>query len=213
MLGAAAHPRWAARFLFGRSGADNRRRIAAGQRTFQDLDLALSRFTAVTAEDIEWLRGRWRGKLVVKGVMRGDEVPQIIDLGADGIIVSNHGGRNLDSGQATIDVLPEVLEAAGGRAEILVDGGVRRGIDVIKALGLGARACLIGRPYAWALAAGGEAGVRHLLDIFQMEIELAMAFSGCVAVSDIDCTIVGMRGTGPAGQDISAIPEGFEVDA
>jgi isopentenyl diphosphate isomerase/L-lactate dehydrogenase-like FMN-dependent dehydrogenase len=212
MAGAIAHPGWTARFLFGRSGADDRRRVAAGQRTLQDLDLALSRLTAVTADDIEWFRDRWRGKLVVKGVMRGDEVPRMIELGVDGIIVSNHGGRNLDSGQATIDVLPEVVEAARGRAEILVDGGVRRGTDVIKAVGLGARACLIGRPYAWALAAGGQSGVSRLLDIFQTEIELAMAFSGCAAVSDIDSTVVRMRGAGLADRDISRTAEGVEVD-
>lgn len=196
VLGAAAHPRWTARFLFGRSGADHRRRIGAGQRTFQNLGESLSSLVAVTADDLQWLRNRWRGQLVVKGVMRPEEVPQIIDLGVDGIVVSNHGGRNLDSGQATIDVLPEVVDAANGRAEIFLDGGVRRGTDVVKALGLGARACLIGRPYAWALAAGGEAGVSRLLEILQMEIELAMAFSGCAAVRDIDATVVRMRGAG-----------------
>jgi isopentenyl diphosphate isomerase/L-lactate dehydrogenase-like FMN-dependent dehydrogenase len=196
VLGAAVHPRWTANFLVGKSGADHRRRLGAGQRAFQDLDVALSGLAAVTADDLRWLRDRWRGQLVVKGVMRSDEVPQIIDLGVDGIVVSNHGGRNLDSGLATIDVLPEVVQAANGRAEIFVDGGIRRGTDVVKALGLGARACLIGRPYVWALAAGGEAGVSHLLEIFQTEIELAMAFSGCAAVSDIDASMVRMRSVG-----------------
>jgi isopentenyl diphosphate isomerase/L-lactate dehydrogenase-like FMN-dependent dehydrogenase len=104
------------------------------------------------------------------------------------------------------------VEAAGGRAEILVDGGVRRGTDVVKAVGLGARACLIGRPYAWALAAGGQSGVSRLLDIFQTEIELAMAFSGCATIGDIDSTIVRMRGAGPTGQESSVTSGGFEVD-
>jgi len=194
MFGAAAHPRWAAKFLFGKSGVDNRRSVLAGTRGFRSLSDTLSQLAPVTKADLRWLRDRWRGKLVVKGVMRADEVPQIIDLGADGIVVSNHGGRNLDSGQSSILVLPEVVEAVDGRAEVFVDGGVRRGTDVIKALGLGARACLIGRPYVWALASGGEAGVDHLLRILQTEIELTMAFAGCATVSDIDATIVRLRG-------------------
>jgi hypothetical protein len=94
----------------------------------------LSQLAPVTEDDLRWLRDRWRGKLVVKGVMRADEVPRLIGLGVDGIVVSNHGGRNLDSGQASILVLPEVIEAAGS-AEVFVDGGIRRGTDVIKALG------------------------------------------------------------------------------
>jgi isopentenyl diphosphate isomerase/L-lactate dehydrogenase-like FMN-dependent dehydrogenase len=194
MLGAATHPRWAAKFLFGRSGIENRRSVLAGRRSVQMLSDALSQLAPVTKDDLRWLRDQWRGKLVVKGVMRPDEVPQIIDLGADGIVVSNHGGRNLDSGQASILVLPEIVEAADGRVEVFVDGGIRRGTDVIKALGLGARACLIGRPYVWALAGGGEAGVDHLLRILQTEIEHTMAFAGCATVSDVDATVVKMRG-------------------
>jgi isopentenyl diphosphate isomerase/L-lactate dehydrogenase-like FMN-dependent dehydrogenase len=212
VLGASVHPRWTVNFLVGRSGADHRRRIGAGQRTFQNLDESLSRLAPVTMGDLQWLRGRWRGRLVVKGVMRGDEVPQIIDLGVDGIVVSNHGGRNLDSGQATIEVLPEVVEAAGGRAEIFVDGGFRRGTDVVKALGLGARACLVGRPYAWALAAGGEAGVSQLLEIMKAEIELAMTFSGCAAVADIDASLVRRRAAGPVGSGASTEPQNRELN-
>jgi isopentenyl diphosphate isomerase/L-lactate dehydrogenase-like FMN-dependent dehydrogenase len=198
MLGAAAHPRWTAKFLFGKSGIDNRRSVFAGSRSVRMLSDTLSQLAPVTNDDLRWLRSRWRGKLVVKGVMRPDEVPEIIDLGADGIVVSNHGGRNLDSGQASILVLPEVVAAAAGRVEVLVDGGIRRGTDVIKALGLGARACLIGRPYVWALAAGGEAGVDHLLHILRTEIEHTMAFAGCATVSDIDATVVRMRGATPS---------------
>jgi isopentenyl diphosphate isomerase/L-lactate dehydrogenase-like FMN-dependent dehydrogenase len=153
----------------------------------------LSQLAPVTEADLCWLRERWRGKLVVKGVMRADEVPRLIGLGVDGIVVSNHGGRNLDSGQASILVLPEVIQAAGS-AEVFVDGGIRRGTDVVKALGLGARACLIGRPYVWALGGGGEAGVDRLLDILREEIELAMAFSGCATVADIDASVVRLRG-------------------
>jgi isopentenyl diphosphate isomerase/L-lactate dehydrogenase-like FMN-dependent dehydrogenase len=192
-LEAVARPGWTARFLFGKSGIDNRRSVLAGTRALRNLSDLLSQLAPVTADDVRWLRDHWHGKLVVKGVMRADEVPQLIDLGVDGVVVSNHGGRNLDSGEASIAVLPEVVEAANGRVEVYLDGGVRRGTDVVKALGLGARACLIGRPYVWALASGGEAGVDHLLRIFQTEIELAMAFSGCATVSDIDATVVRVR--------------------
>jgi isopentenyl diphosphate isomerase/L-lactate dehydrogenase-like FMN-dependent dehydrogenase len=192
-LGTVVRPRWMARFLFGKSGADNRRSVLAGTRAVAHLAGSVSRLAPVTADDLQWLRERWRGKLVVKGVMRADEVSQIIDLGADGIVVSNHGGRNLDSGEASILVLPEVVEAANGRVEVFVDGGIRRGTDVIKAVGLGARACLVGRPYVWALASGGEAGVEHLLRMFQDEIESAMALSGCPTLADIDTTVVRMR--------------------
>jgi isopentenyl diphosphate isomerase/L-lactate dehydrogenase-like FMN-dependent dehydrogenase len=191
--GALRHPRWAVRFLFGRSGIDNRRSLLAGTRAVQSLSDMLNQLAPVTADDVAWLRDRWAGKFAVKGVLRADEVDQIIDLGADAIVVSNHGGRNLDSGVASISVLPEVVEAVDGRAEVLVDGGIRRGTDVVKAVGLGARACLIGRSYVWALAAGGEAGVDRLLEIFRTEIEIAMAFSGCATVTDIDATVVRTR--------------------
>jgi isopentenyl diphosphate isomerase/L-lactate dehydrogenase-like FMN-dependent dehydrogenase len=193
--GALWHPRWAAKFLFGRSGLDNRRSLLAGTRAVRSLANMLNQLAPVTADDVAWLRDRWAGKLAVKGVLRANEVDQLIDLGADAIVVSNHGGRNLDSGVASISVLPEVVEAADGRAEVLVDGGIRRGTDVVKALGLGARACLVGRPYVWALAAGGEAGVDRLLEIFKTEIEIAMAFSGCATVADIDATVVRSRTT------------------
>jgi isopentenyl diphosphate isomerase/L-lactate dehydrogenase-like FMN-dependent dehydrogenase len=192
-LGAARHPRWTVKFLFGKSGPENRRSVLAGSRAVRHLAGSVDRLAPVTADGLQWLRDQWPGKLVVKGVLRADEVPQIIDLGADAIVVSNHGGRNLDSGQASILVLPEVVEAANGRVEVYVDGGFRRGTDVVKAVGLGARACLIGRPYVFALASGGEAGVDHLLTIFRAEIEAAMAFSGCPTLGDIDPTVVRMR--------------------
>jgi len=189
-VGAVGHPGWTAKFLFGRSGVDNRRSLLAGTRAVQGLSSMLSQLAPVRADDLRWLRERWAGKLVVKGVMRSNEVAQIIDLGADAIVVSNHGGRNLDGGESSIAVLPEVVEAADGRIEVLVDGGIRRGTDVVKALGLGARACLIGRPYVWALAAGGEDGVSRLLRMLQTEVELAMAFCGCPTIADIDTTVV-----------------------
>jgi isopentenyl diphosphate isomerase/L-lactate dehydrogenase-like FMN-dependent dehydrogenase len=192
-LGAVGHPRWTAKFLFGKSGIENRRSLFAGTRAVRSLSDMLSQLAPVTASDLRWLRDQWDGKLVVKGVMRANEVSQLIDLGADGIIVSNHGGRNLDSGEASISVLPEVVDAVDGRVEVFVDGGIRRGTDVVKALGLGARACLLGRPYVFALASGGESGVDHLLQMMKAEIELAMAYCGCATITDIDRTVVRPR--------------------
>jgi isopentenyl diphosphate isomerase/L-lactate dehydrogenase-like FMN-dependent dehydrogenase len=128
--------------------------------------------------------------------MRAEECRQIVDLGVDGIVVSNHGGRVLDGVHATIDVLPEVVEAVGGRAEVFMDGGVRRGTDVVKALALGARACLIGRPYLFGLAAGGQGGVTRVLEILRAEIEQTMALVGCNTVADIDRSLVDMAAAG-----------------
>ena len=112
------------------------------------------------------------------------------DHGIDGIVVSNHGGRQLDGCIATLDALPEVVDAVEGRCEVLVDGGVRRGSDVLKALALGARAVLVGRPYLWGLAADGEAGVRRILEMLRDELSLAMSLSGQASVSDIDRSLV-----------------------
>jgi isopentenyl diphosphate isomerase/L-lactate dehydrogenase-like FMN-dependent dehydrogenase len=148
----------------------------------------------VTFADVQWLRKHWKGKLVLKGVMRADECRQILDLGVDGIVISNHGGRVLDGVHATIDVLPEVVEAVEGRAEVFIDGGIRRGTDVVKALALGARACLIGRPYLFGLAVGGQAGVSRVLEILRAEIEQTMALAGCVTVADIDSSLVHVSG-------------------
>jgi isopentenyl diphosphate isomerase/L-lactate dehydrogenase-like FMN-dependent dehydrogenase len=122
---------------------------------------------------------------LIKGVLSPDAARQAIDLGLDGIVVSNHGGRRLDGMPASIDVLGEVAEAVNGKIEILLDGGIRRGGDVMKALALGAKAVLIGRPQAWALAAGGEAGVTRVLEILRDELTNAMVASGCATVQDI----------------------------
>lgn len=133
----------------------------------------------------KWLRSITRMPLLIKGVLREDDARQAVALGVDGIIVSNHGGRRLDGMPATIRVLPGIVKTVRGRAEVLVDGGVRRGTDVLKALALGAKAVLIGRPYAWALAADGETGVRKVLDLLRAEFENAMISTGCARVADI----------------------------
>jgi L-lactate dehydrogenase (cytochrome)/(S)-mandelate dehydrogenase len=135
--------------------------------------------------DLEWIRGIWRGPLVVKGVLHPQEAARAAALGADGIIVSNHGGRQLDGAIASLDALPAVVEAVGDSAVVMVDGGLRRGADVVKALALGARCTLVGRPQLWGLSVAGEAGVSHVLEIFRREIDRAMGLCGVRTVADL----------------------------
>ena len=139
----------------------------------------------VTWQDIAWLRAHWPGRILIKGVMEAEDARAAADVGADGVIVSNHGGRQLDGVAASIAKLPAVAEAVGDRLEVFVDGGVRSGIDVVKALALGARGVLIGRPWIWAVAARGERGVRNLLSVFQREIATAMALMGVTRIEQI----------------------------
>ncbi len=142
-------------------------------------------------EFFDWLRSITKLPLLIKGVLRPEDAKQAVAIGLDGIVVSNHGGRRLDGMPATIDVLPSIVEAVDGRTEVFMDGGVRRGTDVLKALALGARAVLIGRPYAWALAADGEAGVAKVIELFREELQNAMVATGCAKVSDIDASLIG----------------------
>ena len=130
-----------------------------GAMAYEDVGAALERST-VTWEDMSWIRALWRGPIVIKGVLTGDDARRALDAGADAIVVSNHGGRQLDCVASTLAALPEVVEAVGGRAEVYLDGGIRRGSDVVKALCLGARAVLVGRAYAYGLGAAGGAGRR-----------------------------------------------------
>ena len=139
----------------------------------------------LTWSDLDWLRGLWTGPLVVKGVLSPRDATLAAEHGADAVIVSNHGGRQLDGAQATIDALPAVVEAAGDRLEVLLDGGVRRGADVARALALGARACLVGRPYLYGLAVGGEAGVARAIGILTGELRRTLALMGCVGVGEL----------------------------
>jgi L-lactate dehydrogenase (cytochrome) len=131
------------------------------------------------------VREHWHGKLAVKGVLDADDARRAIDAGVDGIIVSNHGGRQLDAVPSTVRALPGVVEAVDGRAEVLVDGGVRTGLDVVKFLALGAQACLIGRAWAWAVAGRGEAGVRHVLRVLRADMDTALGLTGTTDVADL----------------------------
>jgi 4-hydroxymandelate oxidase len=140
---------------------------------------------ALTEKDIEWVRSETGLPVILKGVVRGDDAARAVEHGAAAVIVSNHGGRQLDGSIATADALPDVVDAVAGRAEVYVDGGVRRGTDVLKALALGARAVLLGRPVLWGLAVGGEQGVHDMLHLLYQEVDLAMALAGCRNVSEI----------------------------
>ncbi len=182
-----SRPVWSKEFLFGRVGQMWPGFVPAEIRAFARM---IARVRAITLAEVAWMKDVFDGPIVLKGVMRGDEVRDMIDVGVDGIVVSNHGGRNLDGARPTIDILPEVVAAAGGRAEVYLDGGVRRGTDVLKALALGARAVLIGRPYMWGLAAYGEPGVRRVIEIMRTELENAMGLTGCPTLADIDSSVV-----------------------
>lgn len=144
----------------------------------------------LTPAVIGWLRELEGMPVVVKGVLRGDDAAVCVDAGASGVVVSNHGGRQLDTAVASADALPEVVEAVAGRAEVYVDGGIRRGTDVLKALALGARAVLVGRPVIWGLACGGAAGVQAVLEGLRVELQRAMTLCGAPSVADLTPDLV-----------------------
>jgi 4-hydroxymandelate oxidase len=146
--------------------------------------------TAVTWDDLEWFESLCPLPLVLKGILRGDDAARAVECGAKAIVVSNHGGRQLDGAIASLDALAEVVKAVDGRAEVLLDGGIRRGTDILKALALGAKAVLVGRPVLWGLAVAGEAGVAHVIEILRDELDVAMALSGCASVEKIDSSLL-----------------------
>jgi L-lactate dehydrogenase (cytochrome) len=157
---------------------------------------------AVSWDDLEWIRGEWPGPIVVKGIHTGDDARRAVERGASAIVVSNHGGRQLDGVAPTLRVLPEVIAAVDGRIEVLLDGGIRRGSDVAKALALGARAVLIGRAYAWGLGAAGEAGVARAIEILRTDLVRTMRLLGRASVRELDRSCVDVppdwRPPGPA---------------
>ena len=132
------------------------------------------------------MREQWPGRLVVKGVLDADDARRAVDAGVDGVIVSNHGGRQLDAVPSTVRALPDVVDAVGDQVEVLADGGVRTGLDVVKMVAMGARAVLVGRAWAWAVAARGEAGVRHVLEVMKADIDTALGLTGQTSITDID---------------------------
>ena len=148
---------------------------------------------------LEWVRSLWPGKLIVKGILSVDDARAAVDSGADAILVSNHGGRQLDSAPSTAAMLPKIVEAVGDRTEVYVDSGIRSGLDVLKFLGLGARGCFIGRSYIYGLGAYGQAGVTKALEIIREELSIAMALVGITDVSEVPRDII-LRGLPPPEQ-------------
>ena len=146
--------------------------------------------TNVTWKDLSWIRDAWHGPIVVKGVQTGDVARQAVDAGADAVIVSNHGGRQLDGVAASVRVLPEVAAAVGDRVDVLMDGGIRRGADIVKARCLGARAVLIGRAYGWALGAAGGPGVARAIGILKADLIRTMRLLGCASMNELDRSFV-----------------------
>ena len=139
---------------------------------------------SVTWKDLDWVRETWDGPIVVKGVLDPADARDAVKAGAQGLVVSNHGGRQLDGVLSSVAALPRIADAVGDDLEVYMDGGVRSGLDVLKALALGAKACFVGRPWAWALGAGGERQVTRMLDILRAELAVAMVLTGCASVRD-----------------------------
>ena len=182
----AVRPRWVLRFLAdgGMMKFPNVVLPDTGPMTYADVPNTLAK-SVITWADFAWIREAWRGPMLVKGIHTGDDARRAVDVGADAVIVSNHGGRQLDGVAATLRMLPEVLDAVGNRTEVLIDGGIRRGSDVVKALCLGARAVLIGRAYAYGLAAAGHRGVARAIDILRTDMIRTMKLLGCAGVSEL----------------------------
>ncbi len=186
-----AKPGWLASFLLdgGLHKLPNVVIPGRGPMALIDVKAALAD-SVVTWNDLDWLREAWKGPIVVKGILTADDARRSVDAGAAGVIVSNHGGRQLDGVSATLKALPEIVKAINGQAEILMDGGIRRGSDIVKALCIGARAVLVGRAYAYGLAAAGEAGVSRAIEILRSDVERTMKLLGCASVAELDGSFV-----------------------
>lgn len=189
-----ARPGWLMRFLLD-GGVPNLPNVVLpgkGPMPMTDVGAALASST-VTWQDLRWIRELWSGPVIIKGVLTAEDALRAIDAGASAVVVSNHGGRQLDCVPASLQVLPEIVAAVNGQIEVLMDGGVRRGTDVVKAICLGARAVLVGRAYAYGLAAGGPAGVARAIEILRGEIERTLKLLGCNSIGTLDRSYVNMR--------------------
>lgn len=186
-----ARPRWLAGFLADGGLMDFPNVVLPGKgpMPYASVGPALEE-SVVTWADLEWIRQVWTGPIVAKGVLTGDDARRAIDAGVQAVVVSNHGGRQLDTVSSTLRALPEVVAAVAGRLEVLFDGGTRRGGDIVKALCLGARAVLIGRAYGYGLAAAGGAGVRRAIDILTSDAMRTMKLLGCASVETLDASFV-----------------------
>jgi len=183
-------PRWLAAFIKD-GGLMNFPNVVLpeGPMGYADVGAALEKST-VCWDDLKWIRQIWKGPLVIKGLMIGDDARRAVDEGADAVVVSNHGGRQLDCVYPTLRALPEVVAAVNGQAEVLLDSGIRRGTDILKAMCLGARAVLVGRAYAYGLAAGGEAGVTRAIQILRNDVIRGLKLLGCPSIAELNGSYV-----------------------
>jgi isopentenyl diphosphate isomerase/L-lactate dehydrogenase-like FMN-dependent dehydrogenase len=186
-----SHPGWLLGFLLDGGVPKLANVVIPGKGPMEMIDVAVALAEAtVTWGDLKWIRESWTGPIVVKGLLTGDDARRAVDEGAAAVVVSNHGGRQLDSVSPTLRALPEIVAAVNGQIEVLMDGGIRRGADVVKALCLGARAVLIGRAYAYGLGAAGHAGVARALAILRSDIERTVRLLGCPSMAELDRSYV-----------------------
>jgi L-lactate dehydrogenase (cytochrome) len=184
-------PRWLAAFLAdgGLMKFENVVIPGKGPMPYADVTAALEQ-SVVSWEDLKWIREAWNGPIVIKGIHTSGDARRAVDEGADALVVSNHGGRQLDGVAPTLQALPEIVASVGGRMEILLDGGIRRGSDIVKALCLGARAVMIGRAYAYGLGAAGAAGVTRAIEILRADLIRTLKLLGCASIADLDESFV-----------------------
>ena len=189
-----SHPRWLAGYAAAPRMKTLPNVVSPDGSHFPLTDVAKALETSVvTWDDLKWIRALWKGPIAVKGVLTGEDARKAHDLGASAVVVSNHGGRQLDQVASGLAALPEVVEAVGGRMEVLMDGGIRRGADIVKALALGAKAVMLGRGYAYGMAAAGEKGIDRALAIFHADLVRTMKLLGCPAVSALDSSYIQKR--------------------
>jgi L-lactate dehydrogenase (cytochrome) len=184
-------PRWLATLLVdgGLMKFENVVIPEKGPMLYADVTAALEQ-SVVTWDDLKWIRQAWSGPIVIKGIHTAEDARRAVDMGAEALVVSNHGGRQLDGVAPTLRVLPEVVAAVGDRIEVLLDGGIRRGSDIVKAVCLGARAVMAGRAYAYGLGAAGGAGVSRAIDILRADLVRTLKLLGCASVAELDGTHV-----------------------
>jgi isopentenyl diphosphate isomerase/L-lactate dehydrogenase-like FMN-dependent dehydrogenase len=193
-----ARPRWLARFIAdGGLMEFPNVMLPTGPMAYAEVGDALVQ-CAVGWDDLRWIRDAWNGPIVVKGVHTADDARRAVDAGAEGVVVSNHGGRQLDGVAATLRILPEVVAAVGDRTEVLFDGGIRRGSDIVKALALGARAVLVGRAYVYGLGAGGGPGVTRAIDILRADLRRTLRLLGCGSTAELNRSFLELPGAFPA---------------
>ena len=184
-------PRWVAALLADGGMMKFPNVVIPGEGAMQYAEVGAALAEAMVSwSDLEWIRKAWNGPIVIKGVLTAEDARRAANEGAVAVVVSNHGGRQLDGVSATLRALPEIVAAVGGRIEVLVDGGIRRGGDIVKALCLGARACLVGRAYGYGLAADGEAGVARAIDILRTDVDRTLKLLGCASVASLNATYV-----------------------